>query len=216
MHLASFAAIAVSVASAAQTPTQRYTPGQEVRLCGEVVERHTNTSTCEATLVVRSAGEDFDVLIPASVRKNLSVAPERLRGAVACFSGRIAIVSPRARVNAAAVDVTAAPPGASFASEAVVSCGGNVTMPRVISERKPQYTTTAMRERVQGSVEVEAVVDAAGTITEARVIRPLHPELDEEALKAVRAWRFAPGVMDGKPVPVLVDIEMTFALSSRK
>ena len=39
---------------------------------------------------------------------------------------------------------------------------------------------------------------------------PLHPELDEQALKAVREWKFVPGVMNGKPVPVLVNIEMSF------
>ena len=203
-------------ATGRQAPTQRYGVGQDVRICGEVTAKQTNTSTCETTLVVRSAGEDFDVVIPPSVRKGMVVAPERLRGAVACFSGTVAQAPPYVRVQAARVEVTAPPAGASLASEVMVACGGHVTMPQVLKERKPEYTSAAMRAKIQGSVEVEAVVDTDGNIADARVVHSLHPDLDESALAAVRAWKFSPGLMDGKPVPVLVDIEMSFALSSRR
>lgn len=210
-------ALALGIAVIAQqAPAQRYTPGQEVRVCGEITAKRTNTSTCEATLVVRSAGEDFDVVIPASVRKGMSVAPERLRGAVACFSGTVAQAPPYVRVQAASVEVTAPPAGASLTSEAMVACGGQITMPQVLKEQKPEYSSEAMRARIQGSVEVEAVVDTDGNIADARVVRALHPDLDEKAVAAVKAWKFSPGLMDGKPVPVLIDIEMTFAMSSRR
>jgi TonB family protein len=36
--------------------------------------------------------------------------------------------------------------------------------------------------------------------------------LDQEAIKAARQWRFAPGTRLGEPVPVLVTIELTFTL----
>ena len=74
----------------------------------------------------------------------------------------------------------------------------------------------AMRQKVQGTVEMQAVVDKDGAVSEARVVRSVHPDLDEEALKAVKAWRFVPGTVDGKPAPVLVEIEMSFAVSSRR
>jgi protein TonB len=215
MH-ATTIALAVVTLAAQQAPAQRYAAGQEVRVCGEITAKRTNTSTCEATLQVRSAGEDFEVVIPASVRKGMSLAPERLRGGVACFSGRVAQAPPAVRIQAASVEVTAAPPGASLASEAVVACGGHVTMPQVLKEQKPEYSSEAMRARIQGSVEVEAVVDTEGNITDARVVRALHPDLDEKAVAAVKAWKFSPGLMDGKPVPVLIDIEMSFAMSSRR
>jgi len=32
----------------------------------------------------------------------------------------------------------------------------------------------------------------------------------------VKDWKFSPGVMNGKPVPVLVMIEMTFTTRSRE
>jgi TonB family protein len=36
--------------------------------------------------------------------------------------------------------------------------------------------------------------------------------LDQEAIRTVKKWRFAPGTRQGRPVPVLVEIEMTFTL----
>mgnify|MGYP000509655120 CR=1 FL=1 len=36
--------------------------------------------------------------------------------------------------------------------------------------------------------------------------------LDQEAIKAVKQWRFVPGTRLGQPVAVLVGIELTFTL----
>jgi protein TonB len=41
------------------------------------------------------------------------------------------------------------------------------------------------------------------------VIRSL-PMLDEAALAAAREWEFAPTLVDGKPVPVLLMLELEF------
>jgi TonB family protein len=40
--------------------------------------------------------------------------------------------------------------------------------------------------------------------------------LDEAAVRAASQWRFEPGRRDGKPVPVLITVEMTFALRDPK
>jgi TonB family protein len=36
--------------------------------------------------------------------------------------------------------------------------------------------------------------------------------LDDEAVKAMKQWSFNPGKKDGKAVPVLVEVEMSFTL----
>jgi TonB family protein len=45
-------------------------------------------------------------------------------------------------------------------------------------------------------------------------MRSLDPRfgLDEEAIKAARQWRFAPGTRMGQPVSVQITIELTFTL----
>jgi TonB family protein len=45
-----------------------------------------------------------------------------------------------------------------------------------------------------------------------RVTRSLDEDLDEQAIIALRQWRFKPGTKDDKPVDVEVSVELTFTL----
>jgi periplasmic protein TonB len=92
--------------------------------------------------------------------------------------------------------------------------GNGVTLPRLLHEEKPQYTSDAMRAKVQGTVLLECVVRPDGSITDVQVIRSLDPTfgLDQQAVVAARKWRFAPGTRLGEAVPVLITIELTFTL----
>jgi protein TonB len=96
----------------------------------------------------------------------------------------------------------------------VYGIGGGVTPPIEIHRGMPQYTTEAMRARVQGPVLVECVVETDGSCSDIRVLRSLDPAfgLDQEAIKAARQWRFRPGTRMGTPVPVRVTIEVTFTI----
>jgi periplasmic protein TonB len=53
-----------------------------------------------------------------------------------------------------------------------------------------------------------------GTVGDARIIRSLDQRfgLDQEAIAAAKKWRFRPGLLNGKPVPVIVTIELSFML----
>jgi TonB family protein len=92
--------------------------------------------------------------------------------------------------------------------------GNGVTMPELVSDPKPSYTAEAMRAKIQGVVMVEAIVLPDGSIGQVRVIRSLDQTygLDQEAIKTVKRWRFRPGTRLGQPVPVSVEIELTFTL----
>ena len=87
-----------------------------------------------------------------------------------------------------------------------------VKPPVVVKDVKPSYTPDAMRRKVQGVVEVEAVVLTDGTVGDVTVTRSLDPDLDEQAVKATKQWRFKPGTRDGQAVNVLVQIDLTFTL----
>jgi len=90
--------------------------------------------------------------------------------------------------------------------------GDGVSAPILVKEVKPQYTAEAKKAKIQGTVTLECVVQPDGTVGEVRVTKALDPGLDQEAIKAVKQWRFKPGTKDGKPVPVLVTLELTFTL----
>ena len=90
--------------------------------------------------------------------------------------------------------------------------GGEVTEPKLIRETKPNYTAESMRAKVQGSVFIEAVVLTDGTVGEVRVVRSLDKKfgLDDVAVTTVKQWRFTPGKKDGVPVPVVLEVQMSF------
>jgi TonB family protein len=92
--------------------------------------------------------------------------------------------------------------------------GNGVTSPRLIKEVKPNYTGDAMRAKIQGEVTLEAVVMPDGSVGQVQITRSLDSVfgLDQEAIRTVKQWRFAPGMRQGVPVPVLVEIAMTFTL----
>jgi len=88
-------------------------------------------------------------------------------------------------------------------------------VPRLAHEVKPRYTEGAMRRKVQGVVAVEAVVEVDGSVRPLRVTKSLDEELDAQAIEAVKQWRFEPALVDGRPVPCQVTIELTFVLRGR-
>jgi TonB family protein len=92
--------------------------------------------------------------------------------------------------------------------------GNGVQLPRLLREVRPQYTSDAMRAKVQGTVLLECVVRPDGSVGDVQVARSLDPTfgLDQEAIKAAKQWRFAPGTRFGEPVSVLITIELTFTL----
>ena len=89
-----------------------------------------------------------------------------------------------------------------------------VTAPTLVERVSPKYTVEAMHARIQGTALVECVVQIDGSVSDARIIRSLDRRfgLDEEALTAARRWRFKPGLLHGKPVPVLITIELMFTV----
>ncbi len=92
--------------------------------------------------------------------------------------------------------------------------GNGVTLPRILREVKPAYTSDAMRAKVQGTVLLQCVVRPDGSVSDIQVLRSLDSVfgLDQEAMKAARQWRFAPGTRMGQAVPVQITIELTFTL----
>ncbi len=113
-------------------------------------------------------------------------------------------------LSVAAVSIMAA--GVAAQDQDVYKPGNGVTAPVLIKEVKPSYTEGAMRRKVQGTVELSAVVTTDGDVGAVSVVQSLDPELDEQAIKAAKQWRFKPGTKDGKPVNVQVSIELTFTL----
>ena len=58
----------------------------------------------------------------------------------------------------------------------------------------------------------EAIQFVEGTITGVNVLRSLETQLDRNAIYALKQWRFEPGKVKGRAVPVRLVIEVNFNL----
>ena len=89
--------------------------------------------------------------------------------------------------------------------------GNGVTSPTLLSQVRPNYTSEAMRLKIQGTVILDVIVGRDGIPSAIRVARSLDAHgLDEEAVRAVQQWRFNPGRIGETPVDVLVRIVLDF------
>ena len=88
--------------------------------------------------------------------------------------------------------------------------GSGIDPPRLLEEIRPRYTEEARQAGIEGEVILEIVVRSDGTVGEMRVLRRLGSGLDEQAIEAVRHWRFEPARRLGSPVDVMVEVAVEF------
>jgi len=95
---------------------------------------------------------------------------------------------------------------------APVPVGGNVKAPVLVSSVKPSYPSLAITTRATGTVKLEAVISKSGVVESIRVLSG-HPLLVGAAVDAVKQWRYQPGHLNGQPVDVLFNVDVTFTLN---
>jgi periplasmic protein TonB len=89
---------------------------------------------------------------------------------------------------------------------------GGVTVPQVIYNPEPAFSEEARKAKQQGIVQLVLVVGKDGHTYDIHVSQSLGMGLDEEAIAAVRQWRFKPATLNGQPVATRVAVEVDFHL----
>jgi protein TonB len=90
---------------------------------------------------------------------------------------------------------------------------GGVGYPSCAYCPDPKYSEEARKAKYQGTVVLQAVITADGRAIEIQVVKGPGLGLEEKAVEAVKLWRFKPAMgPSGKPVAVVVPIEVTFRL----
>lgn len=82
---------------------------------------------------------------------------------------------------------------------------------RLIYQPKPVYPPVAKSARIQGLVRLAAHIGTDGTIEDLKVLSG-HPLLIKASLDAVSQWRYQPTIVNGAPVEVATEIDLSFTL----
>jgi TonB family protein len=86
---------------------------------------------------------------------------------------------------------------------------GGISVPQCVSCPQPNFSAETLRRHSQGTVLLMVVVDAKGRSNDVTLKKGSNPELDEDAIRAVRRWTFRPATnVDGKPVAARTPVEI--------
>jgi len=126
------------------------------------------------------------------------------------FAGNL---QPPGSLNSGAAETPA--PDAKLDSPRIrIKVGGSVQKARLIKQVPPTYPEEARRQYIQGDVLLRALITREGTVQDLRVIKG-RCMLAEAAIKAVRQWRYAPTLLEGKPLEIETTIAVSFKLGPR-
>jgi TonB family protein len=205
--------VTARMAAAPSDPTLPYTLGT---LYWERIYRDTGLTRGQKDVYLRSGYEALDSAlatkpeyVDALVYKNLLLRsqasletdPAKVQSLIAQAD---ALRDQALKLRQAQMQWAAVPSNA-------VRVGGTIKPPSRLKDVKPVYPASAQSARVQGVVIIEGVIGPDGKIQAARVIRSI-PLLDQAALDAFNQWEFAPTMLNGEAVPVVLTATVNFTL----
>ena len=95
----------------------------------------------------------------------------------------------------------------------LMSGGGGVSAPTLVSRIDPEFTEEARSANFQGNVAIQLVVDQQGNPQNIRVVRRAGMGLDEKAVECLQKWRFKPATdYFGESVSAKAKVMITFHL----
>jgi TonB family protein len=91
-----------------------------------------------------------------------------------------------------------------------------VIAPVVQKQISPTYPQIALRQRLEGTVELSVLVDERGNVADTKVVVPAGGKagLNEAAVDSVRKRKYRPATKEGVPVKVWVPVRVQFKLPS--
>jgi TonB family protein len=89
---------------------------------------------------------------------------------------------------------------------------GCTVPPRVVYAPSPDYSDKGRKAKVEGTVTLRITVSKDGEPQDITVEKKLGYGLDEEAVKAVKKWKFQAASRDGVPLDQRIVVQVNFRL----
>jgi TonB family protein len=139
----------------------------------------------------------------------------------------LALLAPQATAPSPPSDTPAAQAATQLSDPSIAplrKIGGGVNPPKLIHKADPEISQEDRKSRMTGVTLVNLIVDTNGRPQNVHVARSMADsvdaehriaalDLDKEAVKAVKKYRFAPATEGGKPVPVELNVEVSFQIN---
>lgn len=85
-----------------------------------------------------------------------------------------------------------------------------ISVPKLVYSVDPQYPAHGPKGKFSGIAVVALLVGTDGKPEQVHVVKSLGPGFDKAAVAAVAQYRFKPALKNGTPVPVKVNVEVSF------
>jgi protein TonB len=92
-----------------------------------------------------------------------------------------------------------------------IRVGQNVQAAKLVNAPTPEYPPLAKQARIQGRVLLWVLIDKTGNVAATSVISG-HPLLTQDAIDAVRQYRYSATLLNGDPVEVVTYVDVNFQL----
>jgi TonB family protein len=158
------------------------------------------TAVAVPSVITNVDSENLNVLTPATLRRAPAV--------------HLTPVLKRAEQQAGTPPVAR---GEVAQDDPVFQIGNDIASPILITKLDPTYTSAAMAAKIAGEVWLDGIVERDGTLSNVTVRKSLDLTfgLDQAAVDAAGKWKFKPGMKDGQPARVSVQLILEFRLSPR-
>jgi TonB family protein len=102
--------------------------------------------------------------------------------------------------------------GAHPAAYVLHNVGKGVAPPKETYSPDPEYSEKARSDKYSSTVTIAGTVDPKGAFRDLCVVQAAGGGLDEKALEFVATWKFQPATLQGEPVAVRLNVEVSFRL----
>jgi TonB family protein len=98
------------------------------------------------------------------------------------------------------------------AADGRIRVGGNVQPAKIIRKVAPAYPQELRAQGIAGTVHLSAIINKEGKLTDIQPLKGPDPGLIAAAVDAASQWQYQPSLLNGEPVAVLTQIDITFEL----
>ncbi len=208
----------VSTAHATTTPasfgTSKPTPGTATSVAKSQPQVELQAESSDANTETVDATPDHIIVAPAPTRIRQPIVVKNREAVETTTVQPVApadlLVQSNEKALAGIMSATAVSyPKVAHAETLKISQG--VSQGLLIKRVQPTYPQQAIRNRVQGAVQLQASIGKSGDITS---VKPLSgdPLLTRAAADAVKQWKYKPYYLNGEPVSIETQITVNFRL----